>query len=100
MVGTRDTFKTFTPLLSGIETNSSATLITLFMNTVNEAVGCMENGTASQRKQTESRMKREVDTVWKYLGDPRRLIGDHDPKLIMAVVGRFCVRDDDHFFDK
>jgi hypothetical protein len=82
------------PLLQTPLDNPHATLVTLFMNAVDETL------TDEDRIQDLTAHSPTTKRLFKYLPPKRRPTSPYDPELIKFNLGRDLVKPYDHIFDR
>ncbi|KAL2833788.1 hypothetical protein BDW59DRAFT_156589 [Aspergillus cavernicola] len=93
-IGIHRTLGFMTPLLQTPLMNPHATLITLFMNAVEEAM------TNEDRLKDLTPHSKSTKKLLKYLPPIRRAVSKYDPSLISFNVGRDITTTYDHIFDR
>lgn len=78
------------PLLQTWSANPHATLLTLFMNAVDEV---------SERRHDVATQKREVARALRYSPLTSRTRGRYDPRIILVTASAALFRDVDKYFD-
>jgi hypothetical protein len=82
------------PLLKGPHVNPYATLLTLFMNVVDE------NVTNEDKISDITTHSPTTKRLHKYLPPKRKPVGTYDPEIVKILASRESVATYDHVFDR